>query len=473
VQLPYYKEQFKDSGLAFGIQPLTSAGVPTGSPTIGEWAIKDTVMTGFRTSPKSEHYIEVPDITADPYAYFLEYVSKSRYEENLRQRGYTFTNPLPDRGHTLDLATFSPFGQRVSGKLSYKAGTTWVYFGLTNLVPSLPASFATNGPFQGGVVGPATNPASNLSAFAQKAYARSAPTFEQFNLTRFLGELHELPRVRLDFLSKSIGEWRFQGDKWIQKGANRLGDDSLNVMFGWAPLVTDWISLCRALVSVTTGMMGGPEAARPIHRTYGIPDETSTYTVAGSTTSVDFTNNSILTDADLRRPTLSGSNVGPSISYNATKRYTRSLWFEGSFSKFLPLGFDPSSYLDRASVLLNTKIDVETIWKLTPWTWLSDWVVDISSTIAANQAASDKSLISHYAYAMEHTDCSVYLDWSIDANTATRVWEPSGPTRGSFVNQTVFKKRIRANPFGFVPGGPSGLNPFRTAVLAALGLSKA
>jgi hypothetical protein len=148
------------------------------------------------------------------------------------------------------------------------------------------------------------------------------------------------------------------------------------------------------------------------------------------------------------------------------------MWFEGAFTKFLPLGFNPSSYLDRASVLLDVDVDAETIWKLTPWTWLSDWVVDVSSTIAANQAASDKSTISHYAYAMEETHAYVFLDWSIAPNTATSVWTPSGPTKGSFVTETTWKRRIRANPFGFVPGGPSGLNPFRTAVLAALGLSR-
>jgi len=67
---------------------------------------------------------------------------------------------------------------------------------------------------------------------------------------------------------------------------------------------------------------------------------------------------------------------------------------------------------------------------------------------------------------METTIANVFYDYEITEPT----W--SGKRKGSLVTTTTWKRRIRANPFGFVPGGPSGLNPFRTAVLAALGLSR-
>lgn len=429
-------------------------------------------MTSFRTRPKSSIFSEVLDIQADPYAYFLQDVSRRQFEQNLKDRGYDSTITHPDRGHTLDLQTFSMFGQRLTGRSGYSSGFTWDYINHVNALPALYASFETEGPFQGAPGIPASFPASNLPAFAQKAYARSAPTYEEFNLARSLAELREFPRVKLDFLSKSIAEWRFQGDKWLQKGANRLGDDSLNILFGWAPLVSDMIGLCKALVSLTNGVIQEPVVTDPLHRTFRGPDDVQTYSTSGTTRSLEYRPASILTDSRILHPGPYVASPGPRIAWSATKRYSRSQWFEASFTKFLPIGFDASNYLQKADLLLNTELTPLSVWQLSPWTWLSDWFVDISSTIAANQAASDKSLISHYAYAMEETRCEIFLDYEVLPSDTQYSWSASGPTKGSFVTSTVWKRRLRANPFGFVPGGPSGLNPFRTAVLAALGLSR-
>lgn len=472
VQLPYYKEQFADSTIPWHSLSMTAAGITSpDSWSMGAWATKETVMTSFRTRPKAEHFEEVSDQVADPYAYFLQDVSRRQFEQNLRDRGYDPGVTHPDRGHTLELHTFEPKGNYVTG--AYRTGTTessYRYRSIQNLLPVTTIFY--DGPFRGEPGQPAVFPESSLPAFAQKAYSRVAPTYEQFNLARSLAELKQLPRVKLDFLSKSIAEWRFQGDKWIQKGANRLGDDSLNIMFGWAPLVKDVIDLCRALVSITTGMIEGPTVSAPVHRTFRGPVDVQTHTASGTTTGLYMGNARITTDPELSRGQFYGVTDGPLITWTATKRLTRRQWFEGSFTKFLPLGFDAKNYLDRADVLLGMELTPLTMWQLAPWTWLSDWVVDISSTLAANQAASDKSLISHYAYAMEETVASIYMDYNITPSSEGRMWSSSFPLEGHYMQTDTWKRRLRANPYGFVPGGPSGLNPFRTAVLAALGLSR-
>lgn len=473
VQLPYYKEQFADGATRWSSQSVSAAGTPIGTATSGAWAVKETVMTGFRSRPKSDHFVEVADQTADPYAYFLQDVSARRFEQNLRERGY---NPRsvthPDRGHTLDLRTHAIEGNWITGVARTGALGTATYRQIVNCSPVTSTAFLNGGPFVGELGRPAAFPTSDLPAFAQKAYSRVAPTYEQFNLARSLAELKELPRVKLDFLSKSIAEWRFQGDKWIQKGANRLGDDTLNVMFGWAPLVSDVIGLCRALVSITNGMIEGPSLTAPAHRTFRGPVDVQTFSASGTNTGVGGQVINILTDPELVRVGPSMGSDGPRYDWTASKRLTRRQWFEGSFTKFLPLGFDAKNYLERADVLLNVELTPLSMWQLTPWTWLSDWYVDIASTIAANQAASDKSLISHYAYAMEETVAHVYVDYTMLPDSASRGWVTSSPRSGHLHQTDTWKRRLRANPFGFVPGGPSGLNPFRTAVLAALGLSR-
>lgn len=472
VQLPYYKEQFADAPVPWSYQPTTAGGVPSGTGSSGEWASRETVMTSFRTRPKTEHVEDVLDQTADPYAYFLQTVSRQRFEQNLKDRGYDSTVTHPDRGHTLDLVNFEPKGSYMTGHLHEKYGTFASDSNIVNMLPALSTAFNNGGPFVGTLFTPATFPASDLPAFAQKAYSRVAPTYESFNLGRALAELKELPRVKLDFLSKSIGEWRFQGDRWIQKGANRLGDDTLNIMFGWIPLMNDVIGLCKALVSITNGMLEEPSISAPIHRTFRGPVNAQTSSESAQTTKMSWAPNSFITNTALKRVGTSGTATGPIVDYTASKRLVRRQWFEGSFTKFLPLGFDAKNYLDRAEVLLNVELTPLTMWQLTPWTWLSDWYVDISSTIAANQAASDKSLISHYAYAMEETTATIYLDYRIAPNSSIHTWTSSQPRDGHFMTTTTWKRRLRANPFGFMPGGPAGLNPYRTAVLAALGLSR-
>jgi hypothetical protein len=48
----------------------------------------------------------------------------------------------------------------------------------------------------------------------------------------------------------------------------------------------------------------------------------------------------------------------------------------------------------------------------------------------------------------------------------------TGPRKLNYMHETVVKRRVRANPFGFTPGVNGNLNSSQMAILAALGLTK-
>jgi len=115
-------------------------------------------------------------------------------------------------------------------------------------------------------------------------------------------------------------------------------------------------------------------------------------------------------------------------------------------------------------------MDSNAAWQLQPWSWLIDWFTDISENLAAIQVAHDDNLVMNYGYGMEETVRSLVLK--------TTFTEPNPKVnRGTQFLQTAWetrtKRRIRANPYGFVSSANNGAwTPYRMAVLAALGISR-
>lgn len=154
----------------------------------------------------------------------------------------------------------------------------------------------------------------------------------------------------------------------------------------------------------------------------------------------------------------------------------REIQFSGSFTYHIPEipGFSGrlEKYMSEHDRLMGLTLDAKAAWQLSPWSWLIDWFTDIRENIAAISVAHDDNLVMNYGYAMDHSV------WNVTAKT---MFAPSytklnfGATK--FLNtswKTEAKRRIRANPYGFVSSADGGFwTPYRMAVLAALGISRA
>jgi hypothetical protein len=168
-----------------------------------------------------------------------------------------------------------------------------------------------------------------------------------------------------------------------------------------------------------------------------------------------------------------GSIPTSAVSTELFMHKSRSVWFDGSFTYFIPEipGFSGrlEKYLVEYDRMLGLQMDSNAAWQLSPWSWLVDWFFDISENLAAIEVAHDDNLVMNYGYAMERTICT--------AVAKTQFLPASLGTLGNSTLTTELrtetKRRVRANPYGFVKGSDESVwTPYRLAVLAALGISR-
>lgn len=446
--MPYYQEWFVNEA---------RESIHNGFPYL---TIQDqTFVTSFRTRPhfKAISSREVTDISVDPYAYFLTSTDERRYHEALKARNLP-AQGASDNGHAFELIRHTlkgglPTVFRTAGNFTnvviafVGSELNSVHNGRWNRIPSFGSD--------------------TLGQFGRSAYARVAPTSVVFDAANFLGELRErLPHLGLEVLKNSSRFFR------------NLGGDYLNVEFGWKPFISDLIRAGKALELATSQLA---QQGNRTHRSFGLPpvvnlETTSTManTSVGLGAGVNFTMGLLPSDFpkpakvwDHQVPASVGQSV-PFATRLAYKRFERKQWFEGEFSSFYPLDFDPTDYISRLNVLVNTKVTPEVLWNLQPWSWLVDWNLRIGDSIRSNQLRANDLLVMHYGYAMEKSVYTTGSSFSNPTNSVTVTY----PQNAGMVATTTRLRRIRANPYGFGIGGASALSASQLAILGALLLTK-
>jgi len=451
--MPYYKEQFVNAELT-GVTTAGSA-VTNSGPIV----MDSTELMTFRSRPHRDAVWskEQTASSVDPYASFLEQSSKLKYQARLKERGLA-PEGEPDRGHSFELKRHTV--------VSKPTTVSW-FDGIRNNSYVNCYVYPTDGTGKltsvhgGNVFNPAPYMETGLDAFAQQAYNRTAPTAVVFNAGQFLGELHEgLPRLVPELL---------QGSASLLK---RAGSDYLNVEFGWKPFLADLQNAGKALLGATNSFS---QMGKRVHRRYQLPllERSDSMTGTGiASLSVQWTRGVTTSHVPSSVPTSIGTSANLNTEYTVGK-YTRSQrWFEGEFTSFLPLRFDPNDYLQKLSVLMDPSITPSVLWELTPWSWLIDWNLRIGDTIRANELNANDRLIMHYGYAMEHTVYQTEVHWKNRAFVNTPNVYTNRPLSGKLWGQTEYKRRLRANPYGFRVGGIGSLTGGQTAILGALGLTK-
>lgn len=468
--MPYYEEYTESSVVPTSYVSRRNDGSIITSLE-GSWVQESIHARGWRSAPHRTtlNYREIADHVMDPYASFLRSQTEREYSARLRERGLP-AKAKPDRGHPWMLRKFSLHGTRVHGVHHVRPGSTTMHNTHDSVVPS--TGYITLDKPNQVALRPPGFISDGLDGFSQSAYARVAPTTVIFDAAQFLGELREgLPRLGLETLRSGLK---------FYKG---LGSDYLNVEFGWKPFLNDLINMGKALAGATSVLSG---VGQRIHRRYGVP---TLYEAWSADVNVFRWNNNPLTlrdDADVLNmpnhlPPNSNSEfsgLSGQASVLRTRETTR--WFEGEFSNFLPLGFDPSDYFQKLSALVKLDVTPSVLWELAPWSWLIDWHIRIGDTIASNELAANDRLIMHYGYGMAtviQRDLVVIPELSgstTPTNPPTKAgyWDPGFTRSGSWTSEYRQLRRIRANPYGFKPGGAGALTGSQFAILGALGLTK-
>jgi hypothetical protein len=290
-----------------------------------------------------------------------------------------------------------------------------------------------------------------LESEAAKMMRAIRPTRPDFDLTRFVGELRDAPRL--------LG-W----GNYSPRSTRDIGGGYLNYQFGIVPTTSDIQKMAEAVLKadeLTKQFI--QESSKLIHRrTSRILDE--------------YTNEvKIRLDNGLRQYSKAGITLridhGSQITYTGLNaafylNARRRLSAFSSFEYFVgdPEGFTTrmDSYASKARKLLGGGLTASVAYELTPWSWMADWFVDIGGLLAYQQDVADYSLVARRSgYVVEdiyHTSVSL---------------SPSEKAVGR--GQITAVERIQRRR----PGSPYSMSPnwdhsaYQWAILGALGLTRA
>lgn len=283
---------------------------------------------------------------------------------------------------------------------------------------------------------------SQLDQLGTTAIARTVPTNPSSSLSVALGEIYRDGFPRASVMTMSERTKKFKA----------IGDDYLNVEFGWRPFVSDVRALAHSVKDskrILAAFQRGSE--RKIKRGMDFPSDPSI---------------SIMKDVTVNLGVGRGSPKGwASITKN------QETWFKGCYRYHVAGGQNLLAKMDRweskANHLLGTRLTPDVVWELAPWSWAVDWITNVGDVMNNISAFSNDSLVMQYGYIMEHTLSEV----SFGASGLITDGNKNVPYSVSTTHKAEIKKRRQASPYGF---GVSidGFSARQWAILGALGLAR-
>jgi hypothetical protein len=287
-----------------------------------------------------------------------------------------------------------------------------------------------------------TNPASQLGTTLAETFREGVPS---------------LPGIQL---------WR---DK--TKFLKGLGSEYLNYQFGWAPLQDE-------VHSVVNAARHHRDILNQYHRGEGSD------THRRFEFSLQREENNVVHEGP--KPSLPGSRYyfGDGVFPERVISLVRETkcWFEGAFTYALPSSTDSwrkaLGFGSDADELFGIAVSPDVLWELTPWSWAVDWFSNAGDVINNVTNFGLAGLVMRYGYVMEESIERVTATTGPFECVTTDRENPSldnlygtVATASASGYETVTKRRLPANPFGF---GISwqGLSPTQLAITAALGITR-
>jgi hypothetical protein len=305
---------------------------------------------------------------------------------------------------------------------------------------------------QGAWLDPEPSSFLELRALGTTAIARCIPTNPLFDLTTFIGELHEgIPRL--------VGADFFKNRTAYAKSA---GSEYLNLQFGWLPLYSDVQKFAYAVKNQDEVLAQYErDSGKRLKRRITILEERTTESYAWNGASAKPTP---------ALPTTCSPDGFASVALRQIREITRRQWFSGCFTYYL----EPERsgvkgrkrWLQEANKLYGVRLTPETLWNLTPWSWGVDWFSNVGDVLHNASAFANDGLVMPYGYMMEQ--CSIKDHYT---NSGAQYKSPGIPSTYTQTFTTYTKRRVKATPFGFGID-LSSLTGRQLAIVSALGLSR-
>lgn len=295
------------------------------------------------------------------------------------------------------------------------------------------------------------SPSSNsmLDAYGTRCIAKCLPTNPLVDMGQFLVELRDLPRIFNPF------EW-VEKAKHFRSLAHHGSSEYLNVQFGWRPFIDDINSFFKVTDKFTRVIQQyDRDSGRHVRRNTKLFDTSSTVSSLISSNAAPF-------------PTPSQLQLGGPLYKDVISK--QRVWFKGSFTYYLPpIDGSVSSYYQRYAAysqrLFGLRLNIDLLWKVTPWTWALDWMANSGSVIRNWEAFHNQGLVMHYGYVMEEKIESTRFRLS-----GFRLASNPISSLEDYTFQ-ISRCRRKATPYGFGLN-PGSFTPFQNGIIAALGINR-
>lgn len=293
--------------------------------------------------------------------------------------------------------------------------------------------------------------------------ARAAPTNPNSDLLLTLGELKKdgLPTFGKHLVQGKV----FLPDTWktrlkdITSHSGRksqvrgTASDYLGYEFALKPLVSEIRSMAQSVITSSKTIEAHRKGSSyQIRRGRSLPSSTvSAYETSCQT-----------------RPGVAYANMNGQQVQTVSSR----TWFKGAFRYYVPMGATTMDRIRRAeqeaNKLLGTRLTIEVLWELAPWSWAVDWFTNTGDIMTNIANLGNDSLAMSYGYAMSQTDRVTTSSGGREANLS--VGQPKISLTSVKTEST--KRRIKASPYAFGDGGLNGLSTRQLAISTALGITK-
>jgi len=300
-----------------------------------------------------------------------------------------------------------------------------------------------------------------VNSYGAQAYAALKPDTPDFSPATSLFELREMP----DLLRNRYRHWR--NTSGYVDGWSYLGNEYLNIWFGWFPLFSDILAFTRAFSN-------GKKRFNQMLRDEGRPVRRKRFLKKLGNDK----DNKTTPWSDVVHGTAWNPNLYPvhvTQCYGGGNATTRSrewkqtkVWCAGRSRYFLPPGpRDDGWRNDMARRILGLRLTPSAVYNAIPWTWLADYFGGLGDFMDAISPGITDNVVFDYAYLMYEIEYGleqVGTQYVFTSPTST------GPVSATRQFYEARKTRIAASPFGFGLKH-ADLNPKQLAILAALGLT--
>jgi hypothetical protein len=305
---------------------------------------------------------------------------------------------------------------------------------------------------------PAVPATESLGYYGPAAIKRTIPTSPHVSITTALAELRReglpaIPGVHL--LKDRLAHFR------------ELGGEYLNLEFGWKPLANDFMSTVGAIREAGRLLdQYQRDSGRLVRRKTVFPDIRSIQ-VADPRPGVALQGPPGFGLNNFRAMFVGSSATG--TLYESTESVTRT-WFSGAWTYYCQ---DDNNVLNsfrlfanKVNYLFGIEVTPEVLWNLAPWSWLSDWYVNIGDNIANASRLQADGLVMKYGYLMQET---VTKHTCLVTGPVLKTGEGSGGFLTTYCSSR--KVRKKATPYGF-GSNPASFTGRQWAILSALGFAR-